>query len=310
MTSKVPSLDLQSVACALLVAERLSIRQAAEQLGLRPSAVSRRIRSLEEQLKATLFERRSTGVRTTLAGKRFLDRASWALSELDYAGRDATRVVRGDAGALGVAFYPSLASGRLHDLLGSYRARYRDLALCFLEGASLDQLVALRQRRVDVAFLTAVDDAPGAESEHLWDEQIYIALPNEHTLVARDALTWTELRNEAFVVRAYGSGPFVYAWLAGKLQPGGYAPNIRQHAVCRESLLGLVSAGFALTVVSEAATAMMIPGVVYRPVADGDATVSVRMAWLNDNENPVLGRFLSHARRAARYAHGRGRPEE
>lgn len=296
-----PLLDFQWVTSALLVAEHLSIRRAAEQVGLRPSAVSRRVRALEEQLGVTLFERHSAGVRTTLAGRRFLDRARWAMAELDYAGRDATRVEHGEAGALGVAFYPSLASGRLHDLLGSYRARFPELALSFLEGASMDQLVALRQHRVDVAFLTAVEDAPGAESEHLWDERIYVALPESHELAVRDALTWAELRDQAFVVRAYGSGPVIYAWLAGKLHPGGYAPNICQHAVCRESLLGLVGAGFALTVVSEAATGVAVPGVVYRPVLDGDASVSVRMAWLPDNENPALGRFLSHARRVARH---------
>ena len=115
-------------------------------------------------------------------------------------------------------------------------------------------------------------------------------------------LTWAELRDEVFVVRAYGSGPVIYAWLAGKLDPGGFAPNIRQHDISRECLLGLVSAGYGLTVVAESATALVVPGVVYRRVTDADATMSVSMAWLNENENPALGRFLSHARRVARYA--------
>ncbi|MBV9840611.1 MAG: LysR family transcriptional regulator [Sphingomonadaceae bacterium] len=293
--------DLQSVSQALLLAEHLSIRLTAEQLGLRPSAVSRRVRALEEQLNVTLFERHSAGVRTTLAGRRFLERARWAMAELDHAGRDATNVQRGEAGVLGVAFYPSLASGRLHHLIGSYHTRFPALELSFLEDASMDQLVALRQRRVDVAFLIAVDEAPGAESEHLWDERIYVALPEAHAFATRETLKWEELRQEAFVVRAFGSGPVNYAWLAGKLHPGGYAPKIRQHAVCRESLLSLVGGGFALTIVSEAAIAVKLPGVVYRPVVDEGADVSVRMAWLTDNENPALGRFLSHARRAARH---------
>jgi len=294
-------LDLQSVSHALLVAEHLSIRRVADQLGLRPSAVSRRVRALEEQLNVTLFERHSAGVRTTLAGRRFLDRARWAMAELDLAGLDARSVERSEAGALGIAFYPSLVSGWLHDLLGAYRVCFPELVLSFVEGTSMDQLVALHQHQVDVAFLTAVDHAPGADSEHLWDERIYVALPEAHPLTSSDAVTWAELRDEEFVVRAYGSGPVIYAWLAGKLNPGGYAPKIRQHAICRENLLGLVSAGFALTVVAHSATALTIPGVVYRPVADDDASVSVRMTWLDDNANPALGPFLSHARRVVRH---------
>lgn len=295
-------IDIRSVRQALLVAEHLSIRHAAAQLGLRPSAVSRRLRALEEELGVSLFERHSAGAQTTFAGRRFLDRARWALAELDEAARGATNVQKGKAGALGIAFFPSLASGLLHRILDEHRERFPALDFTFREGASADQLAALRQHQVDVAFLTAVDDTPDAASEHLWDERVYVAASEQHAAAAKEALTWAELREEAFLVRAYGSGPVIYAWLAGKLNPGGLAPNIRQHDVTRESLLGLVSAGYGLTVVSESATALVVPGVVYRPVVDQNAAVSVRMAWLNGNENPALGRFLSHARRVARRA--------
>lgn len=286
---------------ALLVAEHLSFRQAAEQLGVRPSAVSRRVRALEDQLGITLFERHSAGVRPTIAGQLFFERARWSLAQLDYASRDATRIERGEAGVLGVSFYSSLASGLLHRIFSEYRIRAPDLDLSFVEGPSADQLAALRRHCVDVAFLTAVENAPGAESEHLWDESVYVGLPEQHPLAACESLSWVDLREYAFVVRAYGSGPVMYTWLAARLSGGGYAPNISQHDVCRESLLGLVGAGYALTVVSQSATALHVPGVVFRPISDNNATMSVRMAWLRGNQNPALGRFLSHARRIARH---------
>ena len=295
-------IDIQAVRHALLVSEHLSIRRAAAELGLRPSAVSRRLQSLEEGLGVALFERSSAGAQPTFAGRRFLDRARWALAELEEAASGATSVRTGQAGALGIAFYPSLASGRLHRLLNEHRARFPDLDFTFREGASADQLAALRHRQVDIAFLIEVSNAPGAASEHLWDERVYIAAPEHHSLAGLVTLTWAELRNEVFVVRAYSSGPVIYAWLAGKLDPGGFAPKIHQHDISRECLLGLVSAGYGLTVVAESATALVIPNVVYRPISDEDAMMSVRMAWLSENENPALGRFLSHARRVARYA--------
>jgi len=296
-------LDLQSVSQAVLIAEGLSIRRAAAQLGLQPSAVSRRLRSLEEQLGTALFERHSSGVQPTVAGRRFLDRARRALSELDYAARSATSAQKGEAGTLGIAFYPSLAAGLLHKILAEYRAHFPYVEFAFREASPADQLAALRRREVDVAFLSAATDAPGAESEHLWDERISVALAETHPLATREALTWAEIRGEDFVVRAYGSGPVIYAWLAGKLNPGGYAPRIRQYDVCRESLLGLVSAGYGMTVVAGSTTVLAIPGLVFRPVSDEDAVVAVRMAWMKDNDNPALGRFLSRARQVSRRLH-------
>ena len=108
------------------------------------------------------------------------------------------------------------------------------------------------------------------------------------------------------MVRAHASGPALYTWLAGKLQPEGYAPDIKQHDVCRESLLGLVKAGYGITVVSRSATDLAVPGVVFRPIVDSNANKSIRMAWLPTNDNPVLGPFLSHARRVARRVQGGG----
>lgn len=294
--------DLTSIRYALSISEHLSIRRAAAQLGLCPSALSRRLQSLEEQVGASLFERNTTGAQLTVAGREFLDRARWALAELDEAARSASGAQNGRVGTLGIAFYPSLASGHLHRILDEHRTRFPDLDFKFREGASADQLTALRRQKVDVAFLADIAEVPEGCSEHLWDERIYVAAPAHHRMAAIEAVTWAALRHEAFVVRAYGCGPVIYAWLAGRLRPGGSPPNIQQHDLSRDCLLGLVSAGYGLTVVAESATALVIPGVVYRPVSDENATMSVRMAWLPGNENPALGRFLSHARRVVRHA--------
>lgn len=68
-------LDLMSIRQALTLDEHLSIRRAAAHLGLQPPAVSRRLQSLEEQIDLVLFERRKWDIKTTFAGRHFLDRA-------------------------------------------------------------------------------------------------------------------------------------------------------------------------------------------------------------------------------------------
>jgi hypothetical protein len=67
-----PDLTLVSVSQALLVGEHLSFRRVATVLGVRQSAVSRRVRELEDELGVSLFERHHAGVRVTNAGARFL----------------------------------------------------------------------------------------------------------------------------------------------------------------------------------------------------------------------------------------------
>lgn len=297
--------NLTSLSHALLVSEHGSIRQAASALNVRPSVVSRRVRVLEEEIGIALFERRSSGVKLTPAGQVFFGEARCALAILDTAALRAAKVDRGELGRLVVTFYSSLISGMLREVLAQHRNRRPGVEITFLEAPPADQLAALRGHRADVAFLAGVEGAAGIEGEHLWDEHVSVALPKAHPLASVPAVGWADIRNESFIVRAYGSGPVIYTWLAGKLEAGGIAPAIRQLDVSRESLLGLVGAGYGLTVVSEAAATRGCPGVVFRSIRDASATMPIRMGWLATNENPALGPFLAHARRIAR-RHRRG----
>ena len=95
-----PALTLISVSQALLVGEYLSFRRVATVLGVRQSAVSRRVRELEDELGVSLFERHHAGVRITNAGVRFLQEARAALLQLDQAVKTATAAGSGTIGRI------------------------------------------------------------------------------------------------------------------------------------------------------------------------------------------------------------------
>lgn len=60
-----------NITCFLATARALNISVAAHELALTQQAVSRHIRSLEEELGCTLLHRRNDGIRLTPAGKHF-----------------------------------------------------------------------------------------------------------------------------------------------------------------------------------------------------------------------------------------------
>ncbi len=69
-----------------------------------------------------------------------------------------------------------------------------------------------------------------------------------------------------------------------------------QHVVGRECLLHMVGIGYGISVVTEAASKMTYPDVVFRRIDEADAVVPITAAWLTENANPVLYRFLSLVR--------------
>ena len=132
-----PAIDIVSIAQGLLVAECLSFRRAAKVLGVRQSTVSRRVRSLEDRLGVSLFERYHGGVRVTAAGTRFLERARHALLHLDHAVKSAAAAGRGENGVLRIGIFSSMGAGFLRELIREYSARHPDVVIQISEGATL-----------------------------------------------------------------------------------------------------------------------------------------------------------------------------
>lgn len=291
-------LDVRQLRYFLSAAEHLQFGRAARALGVQQPTVSRHVGELEDRLGVRLFDRHPRGIHLTAAGRALANDGQRIVSDLERAARRALRAGRAEIGVLRVAFYSSLAGGRLAQLLHAHRSRWPEVELVLIETDPVQQAGLLIEGQIDLAVVAAAGDHhfPELEVVHWWNERVFAALPEKHPLSERGSLTWADLRQETFVVRAYETGPVIYNWLAQRLDPDDCLPNIQQQEVSREGLLGLVEAGFGLTVVSEPATRIGIPRVVYRPITNENATIAVRGAWLRENINPVLMRFLSFVR--------------
>jgi hypothetical protein len=94
--------------------EHRGLRQAAEALNIRQSALSRRLRDMETRLGAQLFERTNGGTRPTIAAREFLASARRILAETDVALRRLKTRSRGEDGLLTEAslrrFRPAICS--------------------------------------------------------------------------------------------------------------------------------------------------------------------------------------------------------
>jgi DNA-binding transcriptional LysR family regulator len=288
--------NLVSISQALLVAEHLSFSRAARVLGVRQSAVSRRVRELEDKLGVSLFERDASGVRVTEAGRRFLGRSGAALAEIDYAVKAAANAGRGAEGAIRIGILSSLSNGFVRELLARYREVYPAVAIDLVEGPACEHIARISGRLLDIAFVFGTPAAPRCDTVLVWEARVFVVLSECHRLAADEIVSPEALLGEQFVVSRETPGPEIHDDMIRRLAAMGHSISVERYGVGRETLMHMVALGFGISLISEAGIATRYPGVVFRALAPAEDVLPYFAVWLPGNDNPALRRFLSLAR--------------
>lgn len=261
-----PVIDPVSIKQALAVAEHLSVRAAARAFGVRHSAVSRRVRALEEKLGVTLFERHFTGVTVTNAGVGFFQQAREGFAHLDCASRAAATAGRGEMGQLRIGILSSMGAGFLRHLIQSFSARHPDVAIRIHEGGSADHISLVRRRQLDIAFVPDASAAGACDVVPLWSERLFAVLPEGHTLTRYDVIEWRSLRNQHLIIRQSNCSSALCERLVRHLSDRARTPILHKVDVGRETMMHLVAMGRGVSLTSEATIVTPFPGVVFRPL--------------------------------------------
>lgn len=266
-------------------------------MGISQSAISRCTAELEDRVGVPLFDRHTWGVSQTRSGQYFLSRVIRAIEAIDEGARDAAALVRPEYGRLRIGLYSSIASGFLAKLLETCLASHGTVRMDLVNGSANEHIAALRDMKIDIAFLAGDLDLAGCRRLPLWTERVFIALSASHPLALQQRLTWDELAHASFVIGETAPGQEIHDYILHKLADHAQAPDVVVQRVGWNNLLPLMALGQQLTIVSEAMTAMSFPGIVYRPIVG--ERLEFAAVWLPANDNPTLRRFLSLAKAMA-----------
>jgi DNA-binding transcriptional LysR family regulator len=110
-------MDLRQLRHATVLAQMGSFVRAAEELSITQPALSRSIRSLEEEVGVRLFERGRQGARPTREGKLLIERAEQVRLTLGGLRHDIDLLKKGHLGEVGFGLGPMVAAVFLADLL-------------------------------------------------------------------------------------------------------------------------------------------------------------------------------------------------
>ena len=275
-----------------VLAEELHFRRAAARLGISQPGLTRRIRRLERDFGVYLLERHSSRLRLTTAGKLLADRAARLALEYARLKADIAEARDGIIGQLAVGFFTSLSSAIFLQVLRSFGST-GSLKLELREGTVRQQLIALRQQEIDLAIAVGPIQDPSINTESLWSERLIVVVPSDHPLAGAGTLSWPDIASERLILRASEQDHWITDYVRDLAAAAGCRPHLTEFLTTRENMVGLVRAGFGTALLPESSIlSLNMDRLAWITMSGAGTEMEIVAAWLPENANPVLRRFL------------------
>lgn len=282
-------LDLRKVRYFVAVAERVSFVRAAEALHIAQPVLSRQIRALEHDLKATLFDRDTTGTRLTAAGVALLEEAYGLLAAAE-AARRRVRAAASGSRRFTVGFTPGVS---IAPAVRAFSARHADVSVEVLRMDYLHRADSVRDGQVDVGYLRLPVRTHGLSIEPLFAEPQVVAMPTSHRLAQRDAVRIAEVAGESRIQDG------VLERHDGSSAPPDDHAAPPVHARSIEELLEHVAAGRGVVVIPLSTARYFARPDLTHAIVDDVAPSQVCLAWRSSRQDALIREFVAIARRTA-----------
>ena len=245
-------IDIHKLNAFVAVVEESNISKAAVRLHMQQPPLTRLIQSLEQELDTQLLKRLPRGVEATEAGKVLYQEAITILAHAQSIPRRVQNIAQGKEGQLNVGFTHSVG---LHPFLPTVLRAFRDQfpqVSIYLEEESSSALIdAVINEKLDIVFLRK--PAPRQRqlrSQHVLNEPLMVALPNNHCLAQTDGvIQLSDLEPYEFVLYRRLGGQDLFDNIMASCYQAGFSPHVVQEAPRLTSSLNLIAAGIGLSIV-------------------------------------------------------------
>lgn len=287
-------MELRQLRYFFHIAELEHFGKAAERLHIAQPALTRQIKQLEEEIGVELFERLPRGVKLTAAGHVFFCQTRDLLAQCEKMVKLTQQVSRGQSGLLRIGFADGVTFNKtFSEILRSFRQSYSDVVLDLVPASSLEQAELILRSELDLGFVYWLPNGKSVKSIQFEEEELMLAVSKSSPLAKRKTLTIKDVGNYPIVWFPRANSPGYYDLIVSRFERNGCSLNVIQEGNNESTMLSLVSADIGATFITESAMHRKPDDVVFIPITDLNAKLSVKAMWNGDDKNPALKEFVS-----------------
>lgn len=246
-------IDFLGLHAFVAIAERGSFQLAAAHLNLSQTALSHRIRKLEEDLGVKLLSRTTREVSLTQAGLNLLPKVKDTIESLGHSLDELRQEGRSRQETLSIGCLPTVASGRLPIALRRFRERHPDVVLRIYDNSATEISDLVQAGTIAFGITLVAAHRWDFDIETLIKDPFALVCPDNHPLASQPAVSWSDLVEEPLIrVSPQTGNRMIIDDALGSRREG---LNWRFEVQHIQTAVALVRAGVALTVVPRLAVA-------------------------------------------------------
>jgi LysR family hydrogen peroxide-inducible transcriptional activator len=284
-------MTLTELKYVLAVARERHFGRAAEACHVSQPTLSVAIKKLEEELGVMLFERGGGGeISVTPSGERVTEQAARIFELVDDI-KEVTAVAKDDlTGPLRLGVIYTIAPYLLPWLIPEMNRRAPQMPLLLEENFTKVLTEKLRKGEIDAMLVATPVEDPGLLSLPLYDEPFQVALPAEHPLRKKKAISNSDLDAENMLLLGTGHcfrDQVLQACPALNRSAHGLAKTLESSSL--ETIRHMVASGVGITVLPCTATRMHYVDdglLTLRPFKDNPPSRLVSIAWRKSFPRP------------------------
>jgi len=249
---------LESLRYFLAVVKTMSFSEAAEELNISQSALSKKIKSLELDLDVLLFYRTTRAIQLTEAGTALVPLANEAVLLENRVEAQMRRFRLRTKEVLRIASCPVFHLYGMAEMLANYRSSHPETVLQIMEGEMQHVVSTLERGEVDLAIIRTnfLPEGAGYEAFHLVDEELVVLCSADHPFAARKVVSISELGQENFALLKSG----VLEYTSGLAKMGYDLRLDNMSVLCQNpgAIVDFVQKGLAISLMMRGMASLLV----------------------------------------------------
>lgn len=270
----------------LRIVENGNFTKTAAEFGYTQSAVSQMVRSLEEELKITLFTRTKHGIYLTSDGNAIVPHIKKLVNDYEGMLSQTFAIKRLEGSTIRIGAFASVSANFLPGIIKKFKEIYPAVHFKLLQSDYETIQTWIKNGAVDFGFLT-IDLVRKLKYIHILDDEMVMIMPKGHRCAEKEHISMKDFADDPFIFLDQGkkSEPLEY------FKKSGVEPNLQYQVYDDYTIMNMVEQGLGISILPKLVLLRHHQDIVVRsltPALHRDICV----AYKNDESISIAGKLF------------------